>query len=187
MLWSERCFRIVVWCIWIYFLFSCTIHYFLFSCSHDRTMQDIVYKLVPGLQEGKSVEALCSGQRLYCSLLVPALSPMLLSHGFLHCCLLWGLMFWPEGCIAICWPLLWAPCFLAVDSHIIAFSASSSSGVYSCGQFGALGLKQDRLVLQLKSYVQSHLSEHCREAHSINALGAEVLLFLSDLSPLQYG
>lgn len=26
---------------------------FVFLCSHDRTMQDIVYKLVPGLQEGE--------------------------------------------------------------------------------------------------------------------------------------
>ena len=26
-----------------------------YDFSHDRTMQDIVYKLVPGLQEGKSV------------------------------------------------------------------------------------------------------------------------------------
>lgn len=28
---------------------------FLFLFSHDRTMQDIVYKLVPGLQEGKCI------------------------------------------------------------------------------------------------------------------------------------
>lgn len=26
---------------------------FVLLCSHDRTMQDIVYKLVPGLQEGE--------------------------------------------------------------------------------------------------------------------------------------
>lgn len=30
-------------------------HDFLFLFSHDRTMQDIVYKLVPGLQEGKCI------------------------------------------------------------------------------------------------------------------------------------
>lgn len=29
--------------------------FFFFLASHDRTMQDIVYKLVPGLQEGNNL------------------------------------------------------------------------------------------------------------------------------------
>ena len=44
---NGKCARIVE----VAFLANLTC-YVLFA-SHDRTMQDIVYKLVPGLQEGK--------------------------------------------------------------------------------------------------------------------------------------